>query len=559
LRLFFKIDILMIGIKKYITNINTMSNDVKNTISKILGIENSAAWDVVSDEPEHNLYMVHHKPEANLADYGQIRGIVVDTKAGAVVARSYGYTPTVVSDQILLQQGDGNVHLIDNMGTEHVVNPARALFKVGFEGTLFNVFKHDGIVYRSTRKRLDPSRSRWGNSKPFMEMYKSLGGPSDEVLFDNSSRYSPYCHVFIVVHPDVLVVSKDNVGEGYLVYLGPKQMWSTEYDSCPYKQTQKDGSLFPGITQEQFDADPRPNAGWIDTTLHVPEIVSNMGEDVTRTSGAIFSPHNLSIEEANKHLMFGFYKPFSNSLDRRLLPGEFVVVHQLDENGATTGLIRVESSAYAWRATMRDNNPNLLHRFTQLVSGSYLDYTTPEGKQRYDSLYPTFEPFDDKSIKDQIAQDGPYVVWPQEGIYYDPQYLLTKEDRLYNIWLAFLNSVPLHSQKDVVGYLDWLYKKRGELITWIRMLENRDNLDSSDYGRRVIDIIETARRFARNRAEAGTDKSKDGKKLSVRDMTKDNVRNLVMKEEGGSLYKIIREMERWKVEQNKQVDDSGSE
>lgn len=527
-------------------------DDTRRIISSVLGVENSAAWDIISSDPEHNLYMVHHKPEANLAEHGQVRGVVVDTLAKTVVARSYGYTPTIVSDQVLLQPGDGNIHLIDELGLEHTVDPARALFKIGFEGTLINVFKHDGIVYRSTRKRLDPARSRWGNSKTFMDMYWSLGGPSDEVLFDPATKYSPYCHIFIVVHPDVLVVSKDNIGDGYLVYLGPKQMWSLEYDFCPYKQVKKDGSLFPGITQEQFDQDPRPNAGWIDPDIHVPETVSNMGDDVTYKSHAIYSPQNLSIEEVNKHLQFGFYKPFDGAdrLDRRMLPGEFVIVHQLDETGATTGLLRVESTSYSWRAGMRDNDPNLRHRFTQLVPGSYLQYDTPEGKDRYNTLYPTFEPFDEESIKSQISKRGPYVVWPQDVPYYDPEYLNTKESRMYNIWLAFLNSVPLHSQKEVSEYLSWLYTKRGELIGWLRMLETRGHLDSSEYSRRVLDIIGAARNFAQKRAETGKDSTHGGQRLSIKDMVRENIRNLIMKEEGTSLYRLITEMARWKKDQD---------
>ncbi len=241
-----------------------MSNDdIRKIISNVLDIENSAAWQIVSSDPEHNLYMVHHKPEANLADYGQIRGIVIDTEAKAIICRSYGYTPTVMIDRITVQPGDGNIHLIDELSFEHAMNPARIHFKIGFEGTMINVFKHDGKVYRSTRKRLDASRSRWGNSDTFMDMYWSLGGPGNDDLFDPDSKYSPYCHTFIIVHPDVLVVSKDNIGDGYLVYLGPKQMWSVDYNICPYKQTQKDGSLYSGVSQEQFDADSRPNAGTV--------------------------------------------------------------------------------------------------------------------------------------------------------------------------------------------------------------------------------------------------------------------------------------------------------
>jgi hypothetical protein len=526
-----------------------MSNDELKIISEVIGIENSAAWDIVSSDPEHNLYMVHHKPEANLAEYGQIRGVVVDTLAKTVVCRSYGYAPIVETDKITIQEGDMKVHLVDELGYEHVMDPSRMHVKTGFEGTLLHVFKHDGKVYHSTRKRLDPSRSRWGHSITFMEMYWKLGGPKDDELFDPTTYYSPYCHTFIMVHPDVLVASKDNVGEGYLVYLGPKQMWSLNYKECPYKQKQEDGSLFPGVTQEEFDNDPRPNAGWIDPALHVPETVSDMSEATTYEAGrTIFSPHNLSFEEANRHLMFGFYDPFEGytELDKRMLPGEFVVIHYTDEKGAVVGMVRVQSTAYNWRLEMRDNNPNLLHRFFQLLNGSYIQYNTEDGQRRYNSLYPVFTPYAKESVQTRIKNDGPFVVWPQDPNFQVGDYLFTREGRMYNIWLAFLNDVPLHSQYEVSHYLDYLYNNRNEVIGWLRQLESRGHLDPTVISSRAINIIETSRRFARDAVKQGRNVTADGKRLSTKQLIRRNIRNLIMKEEGSSLYRLVKEMNRWK-------------
>ena len=532
---------------------NTLSHDdhqnehnLRADISRILGIENSAAWEIVSSDPDHNLYMVHHKLEANLSDYGQIRGIVVDTRAGCIVCRSYGYSPTVVSNQLTLRSDDGNIHLTDELGQEHVLNPARSLFKIGFEGTMINVFKHDGIVYRSTRKRLDASKSRWGTSQTFLDMYWQLGGPSDEELFDIYSSYSPYCHTFIIVHPEVLVVSKDNVGDGYLVYLGPKQMWSTDYHTCPYKQLTGKGDYFDGVTEEQFNQDLRINAGWIDDTLHLPTTIPNLSDNVSYDQGVIFSSKNISFEEANKHLLFGFYNEFPGyeALDKRMLPGEFVIVQKLDENGALSGMLRVESIAYNWRAGMRDNNPNLLHRFFQLVNGSYLRADNTGDRERYQRLYPSFTPYGAASIKKQLEEEGPYVVWPQAA---DSVELQTKEELMYNIWLAFLNTVPLHSQKEVSTYLDYLYAKRGELIRWLRGLETQGHIDPSLFSPRVLNILEVTRGSAQRMAKEGRDRDATGKRLSLKAITNNNIKNLIMKEEGSSLYRLVREMDQYKT------------
>ena len=82
------------------------------------------------------------------------------------------------------------------------------------------------------------------------------------------------------------------------------------------------------------------------------------------------------------------------------------------------------------------------------------------------------------------------------------------------------------------------------------MIENRGHLDSSEFSSRVIDIITAARRFSEQRTERGQNiHRRTGKKLSIKDLVKDNIRNLVMKEQGSSLYRLTREMARWKTEQ----------
>lgn len=493
---------------------NDTLSDTKAIIAKVLNIENSAAWEIVSSDPEHNLYMVHHRPEANLTDYGQIRGIVVDTRSESIVCQSYGHMPTVVSNEI----GPLGATMIDDNGTSHIITDPT--FKIGYEGTMINVFKHDGIVYYATRKRLDSSKSRWGSSNTFLNLYQSLNGPTDEDLFDPFSDYSPYCHSFIIVHPDLLVASKDDVGDGFLVYLGYKQVFDTDYRMCPYKQVNEKGDLY--ISQEEFDNDKRVNAGWIDSTLHLPNIV-----------GKTIFPKDLTLEEANKHLMFGFYDPSDMMSDKRMLPGEFVIVQMKNVT------LRVESIAYHWRSTMRDNNPNLRHRFFQLTNDCRIAI---DGAATNDK-YPLFTPYDTNSIKQQLIEDGPYVVWPQD-------FLPTMNDResiLYNIWLSFLNAVPLHHQQEVSSYLEYFYTKRYELIGWLLSLESTGVLDPVLFSYRTIDLISAARKFAKSNKNK---QIKDGKKLSVKEITKNNIKNFVMKEEGSSLYRLIREMDFYKQNQN---------
>lgn len=521
--------------------------NARSTISKVLGVDNSASWDIVSSDPENNLFMVHHKSDANLSVYGNVRGTVIDIVAETVVCSSAGYMPTTISNRLTLEE-DGNIHLFDDFGREQTANPANMKIRTGYEGTIIRVFKHAGKVYRVTRKSLNPIRSRWGNSKPFIQIYEELNGPSDDALFNPNSDYSPYCHSFILVHPDLVVSTKDIVGTGYIIYLGVEEMWSVVDENCPYKQTKEDGSMLEGVTQEQFDQDPRPNAGWIDSTIYSP---NTYPDNIFETKiGNILSPIDLTIEQANKRLTSGFYDAGGNldNFDCRMIPGEFVIIYKLREDGSTESMIKVESPSYVWRSTIRDNNPNLLNRFYQLIDASY-NFKTEDQRQSYSEMFPTFTPFDPISISNSM----PIIMWMENTEMDYSQILVNKDSRLYNIWISFMMSVPLHKQYEVFGYLTSLKQSQDELVGWLRKMEDRGSLDPAEFSRRVLDIVKKSRSFAQQEVKKGNNGNNRNRgykrKLSVKDITRRNIRNFINKEIGSSLYRLVKEMNQWKNEE----------
>ena len=467
----------------------------KQTLAPMLGLQPDDPFDIVSEN--ENLTMVHYRPDADLEIFGNLRGIILDTKVGNVVSYSYPHAPTIIASQIVSEDGFVKVG-------NQVLDESKIRIKIGFEGTMIHVFKHAGKVYRSTRKRLDPSKSKWGNSKTFGEMYWDLSGPSDEALFDVEKDYSPYVHSFILAHPDVQVCSKDDVGNGCLIYLGPKTMYSTEPEECPYPIES------------------------VDCLLRVPETTS------VKTQGTIYSPEKLTLEDANKHLLFGFYEKVEGYeyLDPRLLPGEFVIL----ENSETGKMFRIESHSYNWRASIRNNNPNLLHRFFEL-----LDYSYFRGNDdfHYSQMFPVLTFYDYESLSKNI-KENPIIIWPQKTEI-EHSVPTNKDSKLYNIWQAFLICVPLAQQKEVVEFLNILVARRSELINWlIETSEKKGPI--TDYSRRAQDILVKTRTFAENRVKDS--RYRDGK--SVDELTRDNIRNFISKEKGNSLYKLIREMDRIK-------------
>jgi len=478
----------------------------KQAIAPLLKLDPNGPWDIVS-ETETGLSMVHHKNDCDMDIYGALRGVVVDMNKGNVVCYSYPHSPKFVTSHLKLE--NGKVKLSDNI----VLDIEKIKIKPGFEGPLIHVFKHGGKVYRSTRKRFDPSKSRWGNSKTFEEIYWELQGPSDEVLFDSDKDYSPYCHTFIMVHPDMLVCTKYNIGDGYLVYLGPKQMYSIE--NCPYPVEQ------------------------VDDTLRVPNTTSSEFQNEEKK---VYSPELMSLETANKHLTFGFYEEFPGyeHLDSRLLPSEFVII----ENCETGDMYRIESPGYNWRSSMRNNNPNLLHRFHELLDNAYLK-NTKEDALKYKTTFPVLTFFDTESLE-KTVENSPIIVWPQ-NTETELKAPTTRDTKLYNIWQCFLVSVPLCRQKEVVNYYSNLNSRRNEIVEWLDTLSRTENLDLETFSKRVQDILVKTKLFAKNRVKKGENidyKTREVKSLEA--LTRDNIKNFISKELGSSLYRILKEMDRYK-------------
>lgn len=490
--------------------------ETKQKVSEILNIPNTKEWEIVSEDPEANLYMAHHSMEADMQYYGTLRGVVVDVENKAIISHSHPHTPKVVANSINIHEG--KIFMKDEYNVDYELDPEKINVKMGFEGTLMHVFKHNGKVYRTTRKRLDPSRSRWGNSVCFLQMYWDLGGPTDEVLFSPDKAYSPYCHTFIMVHPDVLVATKDDVGDGYLVYLGPKQMYRTDTE-CPYDLSD------------------------VDIDLHVPETSNDFDDKTT-----IYQPENLSLEQANKHLLFGFYDGFEGYqyLDPRLLPGEFVIVELLDDDGLVTHVLRVESPSYTWRSVMRNNNPNIKHRFYELVDYSFLK-NSRDNRMKYENMFPILTRYQHKDLKKLIDNDMPIMVWPQKTEE-QSEFPRNREDKLYNIWQCYLVSIPFHYQKEVVKYLEELAERRTNVINWLFEI-SVTGIDYSEFSKRAKDILHKTREFAEDKMRKGqnTDQ-KTGKAKTVDEMTRDNIKNFIHKEKGPSLYRLNKEMVKYSRE-----------
>ena len=343
-------------------------------IMEILKLSSSIGWSVI--DYVDNLYLIHYDDNANMAVVGHLRGILVDIEAGIIVASSYGFTPSVKVD--LLKDDNGKIDLTDSYGIVHNFNTDELVIKRVFEGVVLRVILYDGQVYRLTHKKIRPLKSRWGTSPYFTVMYKQAGGPVDTDLFDMSKKYSPWCFVFLVVHPKLLIATKQNVISPYIVLLSINEMYNV--NNSPYKLED------------------------VDIELHykfkiTKEITGTVNKQI------IHQPQQLTVNEANYHLTYGYYNENVVN-DARLLPGEAVILYKVDIDGNVKDIVKVNSVAYDYRFNLRGNNSNAYHRFFELINYSYKPISDSDDFRDFANRFIILENYTENQLHDLIKTNS---------------------------------------------------------------------------------------------------------------------------------------------------------
>lgn len=481
--------------------------DIKSSIASILNIPNTNDWDVMDSRPDENLFLVHYKDGTEVKDewVRNLRGVVVDTLNKVVVCKSYGYTPTVTSTKI-------NDRFIFNDKNETIPLLEEDKFYMGIEGTAIRVFKHNGTVYFSTHRKLDFSRSRWGGSPTFKEIYESLKGPNASDLFDEGKLFSPAVHIFLLSHPQILIATKAPIDKGFIAYLGHSSMW------------ENDGSIFP----QNSVCEKYLNSG----------LINGEKNKFLPSEEGIYIPIPLSIEEANSHLTNGFYPPRKYK-DPRMQAGEFVVMVRKNPSNGINTVIKIQSDSYAWRSSIRGNDPNIYHRFFVMNNLTYPPMNIKENIDFYIKTSPIFSVDIKNEISKKVKSGEKIVFWEQnERDSFNYSLIWGKDQRLVNNYYALIYSVPLSMQEKVVDFLDNFIEDRQSVINWLNHIYTEELFSNEKVTDRARNIIKVANDGAHKRLASGNNTDKKGRLLSVEQITKDNIRNFVMKEEGNSLYRL---------------------
>lgn len=129
-------------------------------------------------DQQDDLVLVSFVDDPPLPQYYHLRGTVVDSSTGKILAKSFPFAKEV---------------------TEYTsINPVNCVSRKMPEGTIIRLFNHKGYWYFSTHGRLNGEHSKWGQ-KTFGTIFDSLWNKSTESLDPDicyivliSSRYNKY-------------------------------------------------------------------------------------------------------------------------------------------------------------------------------------------------------------------------------------------------------------------------------------------------------------------------------------------------------------------------------
>lgn len=527
-------------------------------LTEILGVAPSTSWSLVDAYPEQDLYLVNYNQLADMTRYGRLHGVVVDMRVKKIIARSYNFTPYATLDKLVPDIADQHLEFRDDFGNFTNLAPidkGTTIYQ-GIEGKLLTIFKHNGNTFYSVSNRLTIDTISYNGSPSLGELYIDFGGPKPEELFDQNKKYASYCHHIMICSPYFLKVSKEM---SFLTPSSPSPRRNSKDTVFPNNIELKGYLVYIG-TQEIFDKNTSP---------YSIQDVEFLPTQSKRFSTKSFTENmrrqkKLSLTEANKFLETGYHPNVPIGNDLRTGLGEFIVLYQNN-----VPVMKVYSPAYSWRLNIRDNNPNIDERFFELTNAAGFDTKVADRLADYEKRFPIFEQM---SIENFNKLTLPVLTLPTikitlkipsgeakiPGFTYSPttripagfleptptNLVSTRDDRLYNIFLAYFMALPLHLQFTEKFLYEQYLSDRADIIQWLQELY----LTHSKLTKVTGLNTQTLELLARVKSEVlnGFYNNQIAESFDV--ATLQVIRDLVPNEEGSSLYQIYLNMKQFQHE-----------
>jgi hypothetical protein len=284
----------------------------------------------------------------------------------------------------------------------------------------------------------------------------------------------------------------------------------------------------------------------ISSNCETPEVIKKLPKlhysEIAKTEHTVFTVAPLKSEEFDIYLNKGFY-PEIEDIDNHISIGEGLILF----NGKT--MLKMISSAYNRRSKLVDNNPNVMHRVYELLDSAQFP---KDGSDTFLEKYPAIPcPTDEQieGIKEHIISKFP-VDWKTPS---DEQLTENssagRELRLRVAVMHYAMSLPIFHQKGALTCTSELLRDRYNAIQIVT--QNYFKYEKKQWGEdilprdlkvyeRIHKMVMDAKDYANVRIKRGEGiKGCTGVQLFNK-MVKDNLRNLMLKEYGVSIYKIVR-------------------
>lgn len=452
--------------------------EMLETITSLLGSDVMDGCEVT--DVKDNLVMINYKKDSDMNVYGKYRGYLLDLQRKRLVCDSFGYTPTVVCDKIMLLD-DSSAVFYDSTGVEYEADFEKSTILPLHEGVLMRVVYLDGKMHTMTHKKIDSSKSKWGTSVPFSQLYTDAGCPTVDEMFDTKTENSSTCYFFLVFDNSLSVGTRKTHEKPGHIYLGSKDFVYDNFSKGIYNRN----------------------------------LVSSM-----------------TVDEANEYLECGITPRDQSQFhptDCRLDNGEALVIN--------TGEIylRVYSRSFDWRVKMRGNNPNIETQYYKLLSM----FSKKGGCYPSDinKIMPLIKSSTIDSTFVEKYKENHQNIQLFEYYTYNYPYNLAETSKL--VWANYVLSLPPFFNNAANTFYNNYLKMKNDVSSWIYHISVTDQ-SYTELPDRVINILTESKRISKQRLLKNGKRNITDKDFT--DMLKSTINFFVNNEHPMSLKTIDRDM-----------------